>query len=249
MLMVGRAALDAAARFREATLAEAARRLGAEARELDLGEGGVRRAGAPVLSWADLERGATPPAGLGRARLPPGLLLDPASGNEIGAIDHMYAAHGVDLAVSTETGEVRLLRAVTCQDAGKLIDPQIARGQVLGAATMGAGQALWEKLFTEGGLVRNASMHDYLIPSMLDVAPSPEIEILELGEGLGPRGARGVGEAGAVAAPIAIAHALFDALGAQVERIPATPEDLVRLAEGFTMGEPPKPPPQTSRDG
>jgi CO/xanthine dehydrogenase Mo-binding subunit len=64
---------------------------------------------------------------------------------------------------------------------------------------------------------------------MLDVPVDPEIIILESGDGRGPDGTKGVGEAGAVAAPIAIAHALFDALGTQFA-IPVTPEDLAMAA-------------------
>jgi CO/xanthine dehydrogenase Mo-binding subunit/aerobic-type carbon monoxide dehydrogenase small subunit (CoxS/CutS family) len=232
MLMVGGAVVDAAARFRDAALAEAARRLNADPSELSIHAAGVRRAGELALGWRDLARGASAPiVGLGRATIPAGLLIDPRTGNQVGAIDHMYASHGVDLAVNEATGEVRLLRVVMCQDVGKMFDPEIVRGQMIGALAMGAGQALWEKVFVQRGTVANATMHDYLIASMLDALAAPVVDVLESGEGKGPGGSKGVGEAGAVAAPIAIAHALFDAVGAQVERIPATPEDLTNLME------------------
>jgi len=141
----------------------------------------------------------------------------------------MFASHGVDLAINPETGEMKILRYVVAQDVGKAMNPTAIRGQILGSIAMGLGQAIMEKMFVENGVVRNATIHDYLVPSMLDVPIDPEVIILESGDGLGPEGAKGVGEAGAVATPVAIAHALFDALGTQFA-IPVTPEDIAKTA-------------------
>jgi CO/xanthine dehydrogenase Mo-binding subunit len=154
----------------------------------------------------------------------------PGTGNQVGAIDHMFATHGVDLAVNPRTGEIKVLHYVACQDVGKALNLDSIRGQILGSIAMGLGQALMEKLFAENGAIKNVTIHDYLLPSILDVPTDPEIIILESGDGRGPDGAKGVGEAGAVAAPVVIAHALFDALGVQFA-IPVTPEDIAVAAK------------------
>jgi CO/xanthine dehydrogenase Mo-binding subunit len=86
-----------------------------------------------------------------------------------------------------------------------------------------------EKMFVENGAVKNVSMHDYLLPSTLDVPLDREVIILESGDGRGLDGSKGLGEADTVAAPIVIAHALFGALGMQFA-IPVTPEDLAMAA-------------------
>jgi len=232
MLMLGGAAVDAANQLRVAALRLASRILGAPVENLECKGDGVTHRTMPQkrVTWAQLaeEAGGTLSA-IGRATIPPGRLLVPGTGNQLGATDHMFASHGVDLAVNPETGEVKILRYVVCQDVGKAINPAIIRGQILGSIAMGLGQAIMEKMFVENGAVQNDTMHDYLLPSMLDVPVDPEIIILESGDGRGPNGAKGVGEAGAVAAPAAIAHALFDALGTQFA-IPVTPEDLANAA-------------------
>jgi CO/xanthine dehydrogenase Mo-binding subunit len=240
MFMVGQAAVDAAERFRAAAIEAVAGLLGVAKGALEWRADGIRHPGpaARIIPWRDVARAAGGSlAGLGRARIPEGLLLNPRTGIQVGAVDHMYASQGVDLAVHPATGEVKILRIVTCQDVGKLFDAEVVRGQIIGALTMGAGQVLWEKIFTAHGAPANANMHDYLIPSMLDMTAEPTIEILESGSGLGPGGAKGVGEAGAVVTPIAIAHALYDALGVQVTRIPVTPEELVELMDLPATGE------------
>jgi len=232
MLMVGTAAVDAANQFRAVALPLASRLLDLPVEELECKGDGVRGSKLPekTVAWAELAKAAGGTlSAIGRATIPLGHLLVPGSGNQVGAIDHMFASHGVDLAVNPETGEVQILRYVVAQDVGKAMNPTAIRGQILGSIAMGLGQAIMEKMFVENGAVKNATIHDYLLPSMLDVPIDPEVMILESGDGLGPEGAKGVGEAGAVATPVAIVHALFDALGTQFA-IPVTPEDIAKTA-------------------
>jgi CO/xanthine dehydrogenase Mo-binding subunit len=230
MFMLGRASLDAAERFRQSALSLAAQMLKVPSAELEVGAMGVQhRADASRrIAWAALaaHAGGTL-AALGEAHLPPGVLLNPATGNQVGAVDHMQASHGCDVAVHRDTGEVRILRYVACHDVGRALDPIAIRGQILGGIAMGVGQALWEHIVVERGQVQTVGLHEYLVPTALDVPRDVKIEILESGGGLGPDGAKGVGEAAAVAAPIAVANALYDALGVQLTCIPATPEDIV----------------------
>jgi xanthine dehydrogenase molybdenum-binding subunit len=231
MLMVGGAALDAAEQLRSRAIGIAAELLSVPAADLSVdGRGVARPDGAGAITWAQLaahEGGSF--SAVGAATIPSGDLLDRRSGNQVGPIDRMIASHGCDLAVDEQTGRVTILRYVACQDVGRAINPEMVRGQLLGSIAMGVGQALLEKVFRAKGAVQNPLLHDYLVPTSLDVPVAPIIEILESGDGFGPHGAKGCGEASAVAAPITIANALYDALGAQPTCIPATPEDLVAL--------------------
>jgi CO/xanthine dehydrogenase Mo-binding subunit len=161
----------------------------------------------------------------------PKRLLSPMTGNQVGAVDHMFATHACDLAVHPRTGEVRILRYIACQDVGRAHDPEIIRGQILGAVAMGVGQAIWESIRMPGGRVDVTGLHEYRICTSLDAPVGVEVILLESGAGVGPGGAKGVGEVGAVAAPIAVAHALYDALGIQPTFITLTPEELAELAE------------------
>lgn len=226
MAMIGPAARDAADALKERAIAAAGRAFGVPAAQLTWTADGLARPGAPVIGWAELARTVGALTGLGRHALPTGNLIDPRTGNQVGCADHMFATHAVDLAVNETTGKVQILRWVAVQDVGKIVDEAAIRGQVHGGLTMGLGQAVLEHLDVRAGAVANASMHDYLIPSMLDVAPDPIIELVESGQGHGPDGAKGVGEASAVAGPIAVAHALYDALGVQLD-LTTTPEQIV----------------------
>ncbi|HEY0483293.1 MAG TPA: molybdopterin cofactor-binding domain-containing protein [Kofleriaceae bacterium] len=188
----------------------------------------ARPDGARALTWAELAAAhGGSLAALGTADLPPGVLLDPATGNQLGTLDYMLAVHGVDLELDVETGLVTVLRYVACQDVGHLANPEIVRGQVLGSIAMGVAQALSERIVVAGGAVENDRLHDYLVPTALDAPAAPILVMLESGTGLGPYGAKGCGEVGTVAAPCAIAAALHDALGVQLD-IPATPDEILR---------------------
>jgi CO/xanthine dehydrogenase Mo-binding subunit len=229
LVMIGNAAVAAADQLRAAALAAAAAAYRVPADQLTWTATGLARIGAPAITWPELARDLAPNAltGLGRATLPTGNLIDTRTGDQVGCADHMFATHAVDLAVNETTGKTQILRWVAVQDVGKIIDETAIRGQVHGGMTMGLGQAVLEHLDLRDGAVANASMHDYLIASMRDVAAEPIIELVESGHGFGPGGAKGVGEASAVAGPIAIAHALYDALGVQLD-LTTTPEQITQ---------------------
>jgi CO/xanthine dehydrogenase Mo-binding subunit len=167
---------------------------------------------------------------IGRATLPFGALFDHRTGNQVGPVDHMFATHGCDLAVHPETGEVRILRYVACQDVGKALDPETVRGQIVGGVAMGVSQTLFERIGFPDGKANVVTLHAYHVVTSLDAPRDIDIVNLETESGLGPRGAKGVGEAGCVAAPVAMANALYDALGVQLTQIYASPEEIVEKA-------------------
>ena len=231
-LMTGRAVLDAAERLQAEARSAAATRLGVADGDVTVDGRGAHVAADPsrAVDWAELAEAAGGRiAAVGRAVLPRRPLLDPSTGSQAGPVDVMPATHAVDVAVQPESGQVRILRYVACHEVGRVLSPRIVRGQVLGGIAMGVGQALLERLRRPDGLPVTG-FRDYLVPTSLDVPADVELELLELGDGLGPHGAKGIGESAAVAAPAALANALYDALGVQVPEIPATPDLVARLA-------------------
>jgi CO/xanthine dehydrogenase Mo-binding subunit len=111
----------------------------------------------------------------------------------------------------------------TAYDVGKAINRDAVEGQMQGGVAMGIGQALTEEVVIVDGYTLNASFADYLLPTAVDV-PSVETIVVESGQGLGPFGAKGIGEPALTPTPAAIANAVADAIGARVLELPLTPE-------------------------
>ena len=99
--------------------------------------------------------------------------------------------------VDEELGLVRVLQIAAVQDAGRVMNPQGAEGQVEGGTAQGLGFALMEEVKLEEGIIRNASFTDYLIPTILDVPPVVT-EFVEEPEPDAPYGLKGIGELGTV---------------------------------------------------
>tara|TARA_Y100000815_G_C13277035_1_gene475337 strand:- start:726 stop:1232 length:507 start_codon:yes stop_codon:yes gene_type:complete len=140
--------------------------------------------------------------------------------------DFTYGCHAVEVAVDTETGEVTVLKSVGAHDVGQAINPQAVEGQIEGGALMGQGYALSEELIYQEGKLVSPSFSEYLIPTSMDM---PEIKaiILESRSGLGPFGAKGVGEPSLTPVAPAIANAVANAIGTRVFDLPITPEKVV----------------------
>lgn len=147
------------------------------------------------------------------------------------------AAHGfiVDVAVvevDRDTGEVRILDYVTVHDAGRLLNPLLADGQVRGGFAHGVGAALLERLVhDEDGNLLTASFVDYVC------ATAPEIPLVRIGHRSSPSpftplGAKGLGEGNTMSAPAAIANAVADALGREDVEPPFTPARVWELMHG-----------------
>ena len=133
------------------------------------------------------------------------------------------AAHLVDVEVDAETGKVDILRYTVFQDVGKAVHPDYVAGQMQGAAVQGIGMALNEGYwYDEQGRLRNASLLDYRMPTMLDV-PMIETVILESPNPAHPFGVRGVGEHSIIPPAGAIANAIHDAVGVRLNSMPMAP--------------------------
>jgi CO/xanthine dehydrogenase Mo-binding subunit len=125
--------------------------------------------------------------------------------------------------VDIETGQVKVEELVAVHDAGRVINPQGAIGQLEGGCMMGIGFALLEELVVESGKTLSSSLETYLIPTIQE-AIRVKAKIIEIPEPYGPYGAKGLGESPLTPTAPAIHNAVRDALGLSLDRIPITPE-------------------------
>ena len=135
---------------------------------------------------------------------------------EIGAV-------GVEVAVDEATGEVMVEHLVTVGDVGRAIEPDLVKGQDLGAATQGLGIALWEEMVYEGEQLTNPNLIEYRVPRFRDVPRRITSLLAERGDGAGPYGAKGAGEGTLNPVPAAVAAAVGRAVGVWPTELPLTP--------------------------
>jgi aerobic carbon-monoxide dehydrogenase large subunit len=124
-------------------------------------------------------------------------------------------AYAAAVEIERATGRLRVHRLAAADDPGRVVNPLLAEGQVLGAVVQGLGQCLAEEaVYDEEGQPRTASFADYKLLTAAEVPPI-ETAFLETPSPHNPLGAKGVGEAGAIGAPAAIANAVADALAGE----------------------------------
>jgi len=141
-----------------------------------------------------------------------------------------YAAHVCEVDVDPESGAARILNHFCVHDCGKQINPMIVEGQLQGGIAQAVGASLLEEVvFGEEGQLFTDSFLDYLIPTAESMPGLLLVDSITTPTPINLLGAKGVGESGTIIAPPAIANALADAVGADVNEIPATPERLWRL--------------------
>jgi carbon-monoxide dehydrogenase large subunit len=123
-----------------------------------------------------------------------------------------FVVYAAVVEVNAESGEVAVLRFVGVDDAGRIVNPLLAEGQVIGGAAQGYGQTFLEEvIYGDDGQLLTSTFADYAVPRARYV-PQLVTEFLETLSPLNPLGAKGIGEAGTIAAPAALANAVFDAL-------------------------------------
>lgn len=156
-------------------------------------------------------------------------------------VSFTFAAERAVVEVDQELGLVRVVQIAAAQDVGRAINPQGVFGQIEGGTAQGLGLALMEEIQIEDGSVRNASFTDYLLPTILDMPPVIS-DLIEEPEPDVPFGAKGVGEASTVVSTAAVAAALRDATGRELNRVPVRPDDLVGLNPPVSSTGPPASP-------
>jgi carbon-monoxide dehydrogenase large subunit len=151
-----------------------------------------------------------------------------------------YACHACAVAVDPELGTVEILDYVVVEDGGRLVNPMIVDGQVLGGAAQGIGTALYEEMpFDADAQPLASTLADYTLPGATEV-PAIRIDHMETLSPLTVFGQKGIGEGGAIAPPAAIANAVNDALrdlGVEITECPITPRRLLAaIAEARARG-------------
>ena len=137
--------------------------------------------------------------------------------------------------VNTLTGKVDLIKAVNIIDGGRVINKIGFEGQSEGGIVMGMGYALMEDTIIENGYFLTKNFSTYIIPTIKDAPKEIETIPVETYEELGPYGEKGIGETVMVPIAPAITNGIFDAVGARIKQIPATPERVfwaIRKKEG-----------------
>lgn len=138
-----------------------------------------------------------------------------------------FGVQAAQVAVDTETGQVRVLRVVAAVDGGRVINPRAFLGQVEGGIVMGIGATLTEEYRLQDGIPLTRRWADYPIP-LLDQMPEMEVYVVEHPASAGPYGAKGVGELPSIPTAPAICSAIYRAVGTRVYRLPVRPEELKR---------------------
>jgi carbon-monoxide dehydrogenase large subunit len=136
--------------------------------------------------------------------------------------------HAAVVEIERATGALRILRYAAVDDAGRIVNPLLVHGQVVGGVVQGIGQCLTEEVVhDELGQMRSASLLDYSLPTAAEIPPL-RVEAVESPSPLNPLGAKGAGEGGATGSLVAISSAVADALGGVRVDPPFTSDKLWR---------------------
>jgi len=236
LYMSGSAVHKAASAVREVLLERASKHFEEPVENLDLADGHVFVRSDPEKAMALDELVARcaseglPLSNLALFTAPFTEELDPETGQGDVFPDFTFGAQAVEVAVDTETGEVTVLKSVAAHDVGRAINPAAVQGQIQGGSAQGLGYALMEEFVVEEGVAATPSFSEYLIPTAVDF-PDTEAIILESGTGVGPFGAKGIGEPALTPAAPAVANAVADALGVRITELPITPQRVLEALE------------------
>jgi carbon-monoxide dehydrogenase large subunit len=151
-----------------------------------------------------------------------------------------FGCQGCELRIDKATGEIRIDHFASSFDVGKVISPQMIRGQIVGGVVMGIGQTLKEKIEIDPeGKLTNATWVKYRIPRITDIPGKQTVICVETPEVRGPYGARCIAEHPMVAVSPTILNALRDATGHDFTHIPVTAEDVLDVIGGAKGAAPP----------
>jgi aerobic carbon-monoxide dehydrogenase large subunit len=231
----------AATAVREKALAVAAHLLEAGVGDLELRNGRVEIAGAPGsgLSLGEIAEAVSGVPGYAMpGKFEPG--LESMQSFLPNALTYGGGCHAVEVEVDIETCGVRILRYVVVNDSGRMINPMMVEGQLLGGTVHGLGNALFEWMgYDDGAQPLTTTFADYLLPSATEV-PNIEVKFAEFPSPLNPLGVKGVGESGCVPAAGAIVSAIENALGpfgVRITEYPVTPARLFALLQAARARE------------
>jgi carbon-monoxide dehydrogenase large subunit len=234
-ITAGSAVHMAAVAVREKALKVAAHLLEASAADLEIDAGRITVAGTDrritlkaVAEAVSGVPGYTMPGGF-----EPG--LESMQSFIPGALTYGIGCHAVEVEVDTGTCGVRIQRYVVVNDSGRVVNPMIVEGQIVGGVAHAIGNSLLEWMaYGDDAQPLTTNFADYLLPGSTDV-PNIELKIVEYPSPGNPLGVKGVGESGCVPAAGAIVSAIEHALapfGVRIEEYPVTPARLFALLKG-----------------
>lgn len=143
--------------------------------------------------------------------------------------NYAFDAQVAEVEVDVDTGQIRLIRAVTAHDCGFPINPLLVEGQVDGQVSMALGHAIMEEVLMENGRTINPSWLEYRMPTIHEIAVSEHIDVItEQYKIDAPYRTKEVGEGLVSAILAAIANAIYDAVGVRLHSTPFTPEKILR---------------------
>jgi carbon-monoxide dehydrogenase large subunit len=235
LVIAGGASVLAARKVRAKLKKIASRLLEAAADDIVLEDGVARVAGTDrAIPIEELARAAYHQVHLFKGEIDPAI-SETATYDPPGTFSN--ACHVAIVDVDVETGHVVLEKFLAVEDAGRIVNPLIAEGQVHGGVAQGIGNALFEEIvYDRAGNIQTATLADYLPPTACEIPPL-ELQHVETPAASSVTGAKGLGEGGAIGAPAAILNAVNDALSpfdVSIDEIPATPQRIraaLRAAE------------------
>jgi carbon-monoxide dehydrogenase large subunit len=225
LVIAGGASLLAAQKIRKKLLTIASHVLEAAPDDIVLENGHAKVSGTDrTVTIANLARAAFHQTHQFKGEITPGL-SESADYDPPGTFSN--ACHVAIVEVDIETGRVKIEKFLAVEDAGRIINPMIADGQVHGGIAQGIGNALFEEIvYDDSGNPQTATLADYTPPTAREI-PLIELHHIESPAASSITGAKGLGEGGAIGAPAAILNAINDALspfGVSLDEIPATPQ-------------------------
>lgn len=231
-MITGNAVLAVSREMADTLKAQAAEMLGCPA-ELVVLQEGFARAGEQELPIGTVAA-AHPSANGGTLRFeretatevePVGMThTDSGFGNLSPA--YAFAAHGVEVEVDTDTGKIKVLKVIAVHDAGTVINPTGAEGQIVGGVVMGLGAALGEQLLWFRGRPHVNGFADYAM-ARADDAPPIEVEFVGEPDPMGPAGAKSISEIAYMPIAAAVANAVAHAIGKRTRDLPLTPDKVL----------------------
>ncbi|HYL41424.1 MAG TPA: molybdopterin cofactor-binding domain-containing protein [Candidatus Binatus sp.] len=242
---VGNAVIAAAREAVEALLDVAADELEAARGDLELdGEGNVRVRGVPGRSMPVAEVAIRAQFDHGRTISGRGAWMKPRSpvDPETGAMDpdstEAHACTVAEVEVDTDTGVVTVLSLRSAYEVGRQVNPALVQGQITGGAFMGLAHALYETTdpYYPSPEHRPHDFSEYLLPGPHEL-PVMESVVLEIPSSNGPYGVKGVGEMTANSPIPAIVNAIHDAIGVRIDKLPITPERVLRALDAKAAAE------------
>jgi 4-hydroxybenzoyl-CoA reductase subunit alpha len=228
--MVGNAAIDAARNLKAMLTAAAARKLDARCEDIEC-EGETFRVGGGAqssLGFAEVVKAVLAEEGTvtvkGTFTCPPEAQGGKHRGGAVGAtMGFSYAAQVVEVSVDEATGRISVEKVWVALDCGRAINPLAVEGQIEGSVWMGMGQAMSEETRYVEGLPVHASLLEYRVPTIAE-SPPIEVHIVESHDPLGPFGAKEASEGALAGFAPALANAVANAVGLDIDELPLTPD-------------------------